>query len=375
MWRATRAAPVSVLVFVLALVLSCCGGGDSVAPTADAGSEPTDAIATTSTAAAPAAQTLEEFFGWGDIDPEAEQQRWMEQETRVQEIIVECMAEEGFPYTPMVPGDETWGYGPGVDLTEEEWTAKYGYGRFTMMLEEAEMMEGGEPPWEQNEDPNWAYMETLSEAQRQAYERALYGDHETWWEEHEDEIRAAEDAGEEYMDYPTYEDIGGCETLAWETVGMGPNEELEEAWRELDPYWEELYQRIEADARIVEANTEWSGCMAEAGYDFATQEDIWKYLDEKMQELWDWEEEGPPMTEAPLEGEEGEWSPFPPGVTEGEVRVLADEELEIAAADLACRSDLDEVYDEVRKEYEAQFILEHQALLERVREAEQAWRG
>jgi hypothetical protein len=367
--------PVGWLALLLALALFSASCGQEV-PVADESA----ASLEEPTAPVEEPETLEEFFGWSEYDAETEEERWREQELEAQELIAECMAAEGFEYTPWIPDDEGADVWPGEGLTPEEFTAQWGYGMFTMMLHEADMMESGEQPWgEPQDDPNWAYADSLPEAEQEAYYRALEGDWESWFQEHQEEIEAAEQEGE-WIGDPTYEDIGGCRNLAWESVGMGPNPELDEAWNELGPKFDQLWERIYADERVVAVNAEWSDCMGEAGFDFADEEEIWQYLDGLMMELWEGEDGSPDTTVPEDEPEEGdleeEWSPFPFGVSRADIEALADEELEIAGADLACRRDhaLDEIVDEVRAEYEAQFIAENRAQLEKIRELEQASR-
>ena len=83
----------------------------------------------------------------------------------VQQKVAECMANEGFEYTPFVPDEQFAYYGPEEEMTEEERMLKYGYGYFTYMLEESEAWEDGGfgEEWDPSNDPNWVYQESLSE--------------------------------------------------------------------------------------------------------------------------------------------------------------------------------------------------------------------
>ena len=60
--------------------------------------------------------------------------------------------------------------------------------------------------------------------------------------------------------------------------------------------------------------------------------------------------------------------PFGPGIDEADVQALADEELAIAAADVECAGGKYEEIDEIRKEYESEFIEKYRDLLERQRD-------
>src|SRR5690349_20703837 len=67
---------------------------------------------------------------WGsDLSPEEQQKKYDEQQVKVEELISECMSEEGFEYVPntstgtvMTSDDTEW------EPDKREWVEKYGYG-------------------------------------------------------------------------------------------------------------------------------------------------------------------------------------------------------------------------------------------------------
>ncbi len=392
----TRARVTWIVLFAaLAMLAAACGGSvtgeagevsddTTGTSTVDSG-EPTDG--TEASGDEPLPETLADFWGYGeDFDPAEEEAKWREQEMEVQEYVAECMANEGFEYTPYLPEETFAYYGPGEDLSEEEWTAKYGYGVFTMMLEEQQAWEEGtfDEQWNPEDDPNWVYQESLSESERAAYEIALWGNWENW----EEPEPVYDDEGNEIWDEsmePDWAEIGGCYNLAQAEVfpGFGgPDPELEALWNELGPKQEEMWERIQSDPRVVEANQQWASCMADAGYTYASQEEIHEYLWGLQEEWWaeseqywrDIEAQAETLPEEEREAfyEEAyaDTGPWPPGVTEEEIRALADEELAIAAADLNCRGDMNEIMEEVSKEYESQFIAENIDLLRKIKAAQ-----
>ncbi len=373
------------LVAILSILAAACGagttgGGNDVA--ADLVDDDTSGDQSTETTAPDAGdipKTLADFFGYGEEnrDPAADEARYREQEMEVQQSIAECMAAEGFEYTPYVQDQDFAYYGPGEDLTEEEWKAKYGYGYFTMMLEEtAAFEEGGfDQQYNPEDDPNWVYQESLSDSERQAYEIALYGN----WENFEQVAPEVDEEGNEIWVEPDFAEIGGCQNLAYEDIygGFGPDPEQEEIWQQLEPAYDDLWSRIESDPRIVEANEEWAACMADAGYSFTTQQDIWMYLDELGQDLWSGQEDFYQQIEAqaqalPEDEREAFYEesyanvgPWGPDVDSEQIQALADEEMAIAAADTECGGDMTDLRTEVQEEYEAQFILENFELLQK----------
>ncbi len=397
-WGTIRSSSPIIVMLVLAMLAAGCGGGatgeaDDVAATVTGDTTAGDAGDTTTTTDdasgdEPLPETLADFWGYGeDFDPAAEEAKWREREMEVQQKVAECMAAEGFEYTPFIPDEQFGYYGPDEELTEEERMLQYGYGFFTYMLEESEAFEEGafEEEWSPEDDPNWVYQESLSESERAAYEMALWGNWENW----EEPEPTYDDEGNEIWDEsmePDWSEIGGCYNLAQEEVfgGFGgPDPEMEALWEELWPKEEAMWERIQSDPRVVEVNQQWSACMADAGYTFTTQDDIFMYLDELSQDLWAdsegfWQDLEQQAQALPEEEQGAFWEeatkdlgPWGPGVTEEEIQALADEELAIAAADWNCRGDMDEIMEEVSKEYEKQFIAENIDLLRKVKAAQE----
>lgn len=375
----------AVIAILMMLTAACGGGLDGT----DVAAVPTDDSAPTSTAAATSSSELPtsmaEFWGYGeDFDPAEEEAKYREQEMQVQQLVAECMAAEGFQYTPYVPEESYAFYDDGrADLTEEERMAQYGYGVFTYMLEETQAFEEDEyiDDYDPTSDPNWVYQESLSESERTAYELTLWGD----WSSFEEPEPTFDEDGNEIWPEPDWSEIGGCQNTAQEEIwgGFGPDPEMEALWEELGPKQEELYDRIQTDTRIVEANQEWSACMAGAGYTYTNQEEIHEYLWSLQEEMWEddesfWlnieaqaEQLPEDEREAFYEDAYADIGPWGPNVTAEQVQAWADEELAIAAADWDCRGDMTELIQEVTEEYEAQFITENIELLQKVKDAQE----
>lgn len=380
--------PLSALITVLLLVLAACGGGGGAEeePSTDEttqGEETSDATsAPEETSADGDPQSLGEFFGWENQDSEAMQADFRDQEARIQESIRQCMAEEGFEYQPMMPPDEAFVVAD--DFDQEEWTRTHGYGVTTWYGNEEEMEamgRGGE--WV---DPNQETVDVMSETEREAWYAALYGTQE---EQEEDmEVEVDEETGETF--YVSTGFGAGCQGEAYETE-YGDQSQSQELWEELSPAMDEMYQRIEADARIVEANQGWSACMAESGYEVTTRNDLWETALQEFQTRFE-ELVGPNGGYAdPMEGwtqeeidaffEEKTQEEIDAFYKEAEeasranvdmdaVRALQQEEIDMAVADMECSEGWDELYQEVSREYEADFIASNRDTLEQIREIE-----
>ncbi len=329
------------LVVVMALVGAACSG-------AGAGST------TTSVATSAGGESLQDFIpGMPSFDPSdqaaaAAQARQMEQ--RVQELVAECMAEQGFEYVPYVPNMD------GMGFNEADYVDEFGFGMATQVLvDDAEMQRRMEE--EMGADPNQAIVEAMTEQERQAYNDALWGpqpeiDPETMSEE---EIQAA---FENFQ--PT-----GCMAEAQDAVYN--QQAAMEFFNRFGPDLEEQFSRIESDPRIQGLNDQWAACMKDKGYDDFTQpSDAELYIARQLEAIG-------VITDLEI-GPNGEMMGFgmegiqPDDPRRSQIEAIADEEVALAKASLECSKLFAEVYEEVQREYEQRFIEEHRAELEAFRE-------
>lgn len=267
------------LLLALAMALAACGGGETAPPGDDDSS-------TGASTTAPNEDTLEGFFGWGG-DSEAQQMDWRNQEARIQESIRVCMAEQGFEYLPVLsPEDSFVVYEEGSE-DEEERIRREGFGITTWYGELGEEIQGfyttdttmGGEEWS---DPNQERLEAMSESERKAWEEALWGTPD------EQEAAWAPTIDEETGD-TIYEGMGfgpGCQGEAQEAE-YGDMEETSGLWEELNPAFEAMYEQVQADPRIVEANQNWSACMAAAGHQFESRDKMWETMYEDFQSRLD----------------------------------------------------------------------------------------
>lgn len=361
---------IAVLALVV-LVLAACGGG---APADSAPSETSDAPR-----ADEGGGSLAGFFGYGEGESEAAQADFRDQEARVQEAIRACMAREGFEYIPIVPPDSAFQVWDEAD--EEERVRTQGFGITTWFGNEEEFGAGEE--WV---DPNQEAVETLSDAERQAWYDALWGTEEEQQEGMTSEIDA--ETGETI--YYSEGFGAGCQGEASEAV-YGSQDGSQALWEELQPAMEAMYQRVEADPRIVEANSAWASCMAEKGYELGSRNAMWETVHQDFQARLD-EIVGPDGGYGdPFEGwSEDEINAFFEEKTQEEIdaffeeaqaasqadidqealSALQQEEIEMAVADFECAQGWNDLYQEVSEAYEADFISENRAILEQIRDAQ-----
>ncbi|MCV2395422.1 hypothetical protein OEB99_13985 [Actinotalea sp. M2MS4P-6] len=291
---------------------------------------------------------LEAFFAdaMGSYDEEAANRDAMQ----VEELVAQCMAEQGFEYTPV---DQSQGISYSSDDLDVEWgtlefAEQYGYAITTdpwgTMTEES--------PEEAQEwvDPNEDYVAAMSETEQQAYYTALYGD-QSQYEEVED--------GEE-IEY-NWED-NGCQGAAQHEVYEGgdavDSDQFQALWDDMDAMW----QAVQDDPRMAEAVAGWASCMADAGYPgMASFDDPQNQISDQVNALWD-------DAYADLDPEtatEDDWAAVEDQV-QGEQAALTDTEIAMATADYTCRDDADvtSLQTEVQNEYEQEFVDSHRDALE-----------
>lgn len=347
------------------LVVACGGGTDATTDGEDAadGSVVSTVVATVPTNAPDdGVETLADFvpeFGFNFDDREAAQADYLRREQEAQELIRECMAAEGFDYIPFVPEESATFFGPFGDLSEEEFAEHYGFGFTTLYVEEPGLADP-----EGYNDPNDEIVQDLDEATREEYYRVLHGE--------EPDVDFETMTDEEIDAY--FEDFvpTGCYAEAQREVN-GSQRFFEDFSDELQEMWEEM----QTDPRVVAAQADWSACMAEAGHQFADQDAMYEYLQQRIDEIVTYNEPSPEQV-AELEQEFGPAGPteeqmaemdtlFGPQYDEAELKALNEEEISMAVADLDCRNALMDTFDEVQKEFEARFVAEHRDALEAYR--------
>lgn len=264
----------------------------------------------------PLAKYWEVFDVMGDMTQEEQQAFYDERMRNEQELVAQCMADQGFDYNPE---NQNGGVSFSSDEDGPEWgtveyAQQYGYGAFTWE-DQQPVDEDGEP--EVYTDPNaWVY-EELSESEIQAWQEAL------WGAPSEDEFDPDAEAEWEW----NWEE-GGC--YGWAQHEMQEND----PWAGIsqlqqDPRFAELFEQmnrmwtdVEADPRMAEINNSWATCMADAGYDFANPNEAQESIYELSNTLWE-DHDG---TET--------WEPDPALIEQYKAQ-----ELETAVADFTCRDE------------------------------------
>jgi len=238
-------------------------------------------------------------------------------------LIGECMREHGFEYEPFILQANIWSPlgDHAVDLPPDEYKARYGYGMATGLEAHLTSRANSSEPPPDPPNPNLDYYESLSEPARQEYDKAIGGE----------------------------DGDGGCAGEA-ERQGDRAAILLEAFGNELNS----LFQQVEADPRVIDADDRWRQCMADAGYDFEHEGDAIHYVLEKLT----------PVNSA-IVGEDV----IPGGVLmtgdaeltpelRDKIRAVVEEELVVARTDLECDKSAEKSLTRrvVRIELEEEFV-------------------
>jgi hypothetical protein len=253
----------------------------------------------------------------------------IERQTRVENLIRDCMKAQGFDYIPVDPLAQQAALTGQARLTDEEFLEQFGYGISTLFGR-------GSP----EADPNERIRRGLGAADRAAYDRALWG----------------ENTGltfAEAIDSDAATELGGCTRKATEQVFGGAD-----VLAKVQGKFDELEERITQDQRMVRAVERWSKCMADKGYRYEEPEEIDTDMIKRFRAI------------VGAGVQPGASAPQAAGATydRSALSGLQREEVQIARADLACEEQhITPVELEVRPQYEESFRKQNRALLTQVK--------
>ena len=292
---------------------------------------------------------------------------------RQQELIRECMVAQGFEYTPRDNRGNDAVRGFDFDPSSEDFVKEYGFGISTLFGSQIEVRAS-------DEDPNQQYRNTLSEAQKTAYDKALYGQ-----EFGGGGFSVA--GGGPIVGIP----VGGAPATSGGPGGgdgeaqiFTPGGCVGEAVKEtgndravmadLFDDLQELDERVKSDPKMVEAMKKWSTCMSDAGYDYRDLDAAQKELRNEFAEVAGLEVAGdgggfivsfPSIgTTGGGDDQSGAQTLDPlANVDKEKLAKLQEKEKRIALASYGCLDEhVIDVEQEVRERFEAEFLEEHPQL-------------
>jgi len=289
------------------------------------------------------AMPLDEYLGpiWSGSLVEAQQIAY-ELERDTQELIAQCMHDAGFEFIPFVPEP--------IELTpveqerpdDRDWVTQWGYGLLWSPAGSAQALPAVSMP---QDDPNYEYVQSLSEAERSAYMIALDGEPLVGV--------PSENSGEVII---TVEERG-CR--GWARAEANSRTPLA-IWNsdELAPLQEAVMMMSQAGwvvSELAAINADWANCMADAGHlGLERPQDARQRISDEMSDA---------KLQVAIAG--GDFATAP------ELAEYREREIEMALADLDCRDQVDyrNRTSDVAFEMQTQFVNDHRAELEALRVA------
>lgn len=283
---------------------------------------------------------------WGQ--EEFTQEKFDKQQQKTEELVAECMAKEGFEYTPntnnggvMMSSDDE---GDGPEWGSVEFAEQYGYGVVDFPGRETMT----ESPTEYT-DPNQEYTDGLSPSEQTAYWETLNGPGPT------DEEMAAMEEGDGSYEYDWK--TAGCYGAAQHEVSLT---ESPAAAAQEDPEFADMFAAMQDlygplngsgdNAKLAEIDRKWADCMADAGFsEYPSPNEVMQSMHNEYSEL---SQSGP----------DGEYKE-PDAKAQKEFQ---EREISTAVADAQCKKDLgyDAKQREILFEIEQQFVDEYRAKLD-----------
>jgi hypothetical protein len=245
-------------------------------------------------------------------------------QANAENLIRDCMKGQGFDYVPADPNAQQAALVGAPGMSKEDFEKQYGYGITTLYEQRRKQAVAG---------PNMALRDSLSPADRKAYDHALSGDDPTAT------FAQALDSGD-------YSRLGGCIKTSTDQV-FGGADVLQSLSTKLD----ELDQKIRADARMVKAVRDWSDCMRGAGFaGLAEQEEVDVLLKKKLEAI----------VGSPADAPGADYD-------HAALTALQREEVAMVNADIKCEEEhVSKVEEKVAVEYESAFREENAGLLAKV---------
>lgn len=327
---------------------------------------------------------IQDFLGVdnADFDSEDFQAQFVEEERAAQEGTATCMRELGWEYEPVNSSESSLSFetvdDEGLEYGSDEWIERYGLGISTQAFAQSQVGPGlvgyddgsdqiADVQVDDSEDPNQDYVNGLSESEQQAYYTDLYGE--------SPEIDGTLTEEEQQALWDNYE-ASGCYNDAYaEATGGIEQDFFEEFGSEL----EELYERVNADPRVVAEQQVFVDCIADAGHTITANEGPWeqfyKMFDDELQPIYDAQASA---SVDPFEGVDTDsmseeeineilesFNFAGPELTADQLATLAalqERERALAADVLACEpgwftgASTSEIFFEVLTEYEQEFV-------------------
>jgi len=183
---------------------------------------------------------------------------------QAEELIATCMTDAGWEYIPVQWPDTR--LTTASDEDEVARITRVGLGAVSSLLNEDGDALGYGDPYADFVNPNDAYIASLSDDEKAAYDESLYGTAE----------KQETTVSTTFFDPTTGLQMtkvmltSGCSGDADAAVFQNAGTQTDAQASAISVYWDELQTRFKADPRTVKLDERWVACMKDSGYDYAS---------------------------------------------------------------------------------------------------------
>lgn len=276
---------------------------------------------------------------WQDAYADVDADEASDKQMRVEELVAQCMAGEGFEYTPVdygAAGTElpmpTTDDGETLASGTLEYAQQYGYGITTNPWAGS----GAPDPAATAQawvDPNQEYLDSMTESEMAAYQAALYGEEPSFTDD------------EDWDNWhPTWEEQGCYGFANHEVYGdqMGNGGDDNE-WADLEAEVDTLWASVETDPRVAEATESWASCMSDAGHPGLTAvHDAEDSISSAVNAVYDDDDPHADLDDDPTPEDVAAAD----AALQESIAEITPQEISLAVADYTCRDEVD--YDRIR---------------------------
>jgi len=342
-----------------ALMLAACSPNTLNAPNNDNNSSALGTNGNAPTGAGEAHQwipgALEEYtlriWGGGQNETQAEVQARLDREHRErEEMIVACMAEQGFQYFPDLNNSGTVIFMDDQDgpaWGSQEFAEIYGFGIANDPWRNVENENAAPPEPVEWVDPNADLRATMSEAEEQAWQEALWGPPIEWVDGQDWDAMQA-----------------GCANQVQAYFWGNDNDQFRGISEEVNNFW----MTVESDPRWSQLNQAWATCFANSGYPgHASPSEASNSMQAEWSQVQAWD----------LQGEifgNWDWDAYPDGPAPQdlpqpdpqEVAAFTEREIAMAVASYNCQQEVNfnQMQNQIQNDLQAQFVEQHRDELE-----------
>lgn len=291
-----------------------------------------------------------------------------------QELVAECMTAAGWEYIPVRYPD----FDTGAVASDEDELARIqreGLGHAYAALYAGTDTSASDASWADFVDPNEAYVASLTDAEKAAYDISLYGTEE---EQAQTEVTYLQFDPTTGSEFSMTASQSGCQGTSDAAVFDPVSGQTADDAAAIKRFWDELQERAKAEPRSIELDERWARCMRDAGYEYKDADAFtaatYAEFSGRVREVtgsasavdptagWTQEQIDEFFATATPEEVDALYAPSPELTADQRQRLEAilKDEVDVALADYDCAAGLRDEAADIYADVEEQYLLAHE---------------